>query len=398
MMQWWVCKHGAPFDPKWRTIARRVSGRPGDVWAVASALFDAASQAEHRGDISDIDLEQIADGFGYDLDYVQRIFFELKEKGTHDGQLILNFEKHQPKGDTTAAERKARQREREKRQKEERESLERQQASHGMSRVTESDGVTVTVGHAASQAVTGESHDGGRDGHAVTDGHALDKTRPEETIPDQNRPEGESSSSPAREGGSAVSKWRTWRPSDQVSEFWKVIARELRRKAGLKPCDIDREAAIFTSYYAARPEIALDWFQAWVSWVLRADVAKSGDTRTVENQPKAERPLSPDVWNGHPAAATLRTELGVGIFDTWLAPCRLEIGAGLAVLHAPGKLKRDQIASLYMAKLERVFAPLMVAVSLSDDTSFSNVQPVKASDGLDPPAFLIRDPKKVAAA
>lgn len=61
------------------TIARRVSSRPSDVWAVAS-ICDAASQAEPRGGISRLDLEEVADGLGYEVDYVNRIYAELRDK------------------------------------------------------------------------------------------------------------------------------------------------------------------------------------------------------------------------------------------------------------------------------------------------------------------------------
>jgi hypothetical protein len=81
-----------------------------------------------------------------------------------------------------------------------------------------------------------------------------------------------------------------------------------------------------------------------------------------EPAPLPEMPLS---WAGHPAAQTLRAEIGDGMFDTWLAPCQLEIrDGGIVVLHAPRKLTRDYVASNFLSRLERVFAPAPVAVLL----------------------------------
>lgn len=80
MTEWFRLWHGAPTDPKWRTVARRASVRPGDVWAVVSCLMDRASQASERGCVSGYDVEIIADALGYEPEDVQRIIDALHDK------------------------------------------------------------------------------------------------------------------------------------------------------------------------------------------------------------------------------------------------------------------------------------------------------------------------------
>ena len=80
MTDWFRSWHGAPTDPKWRTIARRASVRPGDVFAVVSCLWDRASQAKERGSIAGYDHEVIADALGYEPDEVERIINALVDK------------------------------------------------------------------------------------------------------------------------------------------------------------------------------------------------------------------------------------------------------------------------------------------------------------------------------
>lgn len=104
-MEWWRCKHGAPFDPKWRAIALRAQARPGDVWAVFTTLCDRASQAGDRGSLSGLDLEDVAAGLGYELDEVQRIVTALKDKGLVTDERVTTWEKHQPKREDSSTER-----------------------------------------------------------------------------------------------------------------------------------------------------------------------------------------------------------------------------------------------------------------------------------------------------
>lgn len=105
MTEWFRLWHGAPTDPKWRTIARRASVRPGDVWAVVSCLMDRASQASERGCVSGYDIEIIADALGYEPDDVQRIIDALHDKAVIIEGRLASWEKYQPKREDGSAER-----------------------------------------------------------------------------------------------------------------------------------------------------------------------------------------------------------------------------------------------------------------------------------------------------
>lgn len=97
MTDWFRAWHGAPTDPKWRTIARRANSRPGDVFAVVSCLWDRASQARDRGSVAGYDCEIIADGLGYEPDEVERIISALIDKEVIIDGRIAAWEKYQPK-------------------------------------------------------------------------------------------------------------------------------------------------------------------------------------------------------------------------------------------------------------------------------------------------------------
>lgn len=97
MTDWFRAWHGAPTDPKWRTIARRANSRPGDVFAVVSCLWDRASQAKDRGSVAGYDCEIIADGLGYEPEEVERIIAALIDKEVIVDGRIAAWEKYQPK-------------------------------------------------------------------------------------------------------------------------------------------------------------------------------------------------------------------------------------------------------------------------------------------------------------
>lgn len=97
MTDWLRLWHGAPTDPKWRTVARRAGVRPGDVWAVASVLMDRASQASDRGSVAGYDSEVIADALGFEADEVDRIIAALIDKGVVADGRLASWEKYQPK-------------------------------------------------------------------------------------------------------------------------------------------------------------------------------------------------------------------------------------------------------------------------------------------------------------
>ncbi len=105
MADWLRMWHGAPTDPKWRTIAKRADARPGDVWAVVSVLMDRASQAENRGDVAGFDCEVIADALGFDTAEVERIVVALADKGVIADGRLSSWEKYQPKREDASTDR-----------------------------------------------------------------------------------------------------------------------------------------------------------------------------------------------------------------------------------------------------------------------------------------------------
>lgn len=112
MTDWLRLWHGAPTDPKWRTVARRSGSRPGDVWAIVAVLMDRASQAPDRGSVEGYDCEIIADALGYDPDEVERVIAALIDKGVIVDGRLASWEKYQPKREDGSAERAKAHRER----------------------------------------------------------------------------------------------------------------------------------------------------------------------------------------------------------------------------------------------------------------------------------------------
>lgn len=68
-----------------------------------------------------------------------------------------------------------------------------------------------------------------------------------------------------------------------------------------------------------------------------------------------QAPPATEVWSGHAAADTLRDELGEAIFNTYLAPCQLNVVEGIAVLIAPSKFIADRISDKYADRLDAAF-------------------------------------------
>jgi hypothetical protein len=106
MMDWFRCYHGAPMDPKWRVVARRVGIRPGDVAAIWSALMDCASQAEDRGSVAGFDAEVVAEAFGYPVEDVRNTYETLRNMGVvTPGFRLVSWERRQPKSAGTSTDR-----------------------------------------------------------------------------------------------------------------------------------------------------------------------------------------------------------------------------------------------------------------------------------------------------
>lgn len=113
MTSWFRSWHGAPTDNKWLVIAAKAKVTPGIVSAVAWALFDHASQADERGDVTDFDTETYAVFSGFDECQVQAVIAAMHTKGVidEDGRLHA-WDKRQPKREDDSAERVRRHRER----------------------------------------------------------------------------------------------------------------------------------------------------------------------------------------------------------------------------------------------------------------------------------------------
>lgn len=105
MTDWFRLWHGAPTDPKWRTIAKRAGVRPVDVWGVVSMLMDRASQATERGTIKGYDSEVIADALGVDDGEVDRIIAAMVEKAVIVDGRFAAWDRYQPKREDGAADR-----------------------------------------------------------------------------------------------------------------------------------------------------------------------------------------------------------------------------------------------------------------------------------------------------
>jgi hypothetical protein len=103
--EWFRSWHGAPTDPKWRTVAKRAGVRPGDVTALVWLLLDRASQADERGSIAGYDAEVLADALGYEPSDVTGIISALHDKGVLVNSVFSGWEKYQPKREDQSAER-----------------------------------------------------------------------------------------------------------------------------------------------------------------------------------------------------------------------------------------------------------------------------------------------------
>lgn len=245
-MEWWRCKHGAPYDPKWRAVAARAGAgvRPGDVWAVFTALCDRASQADDRGSLDGFDAEDVAAGLGYELAQVEAITGALKARGLIDDERVTTWEKHQPKReDDGATQRKRDQRARER-------------------------------DHEPSQPAS----------HDVTPSHDREEKTRLDTDSEKKEPEVERSqardapSKPKPECFTGTPKPKTpratrWPPDAVVPDDWLELGWRRREAASLPPIDLRLEAEKFANHWASRAGGAaahIDWQKTWVNWCLKA--------------------------------------------------------------------------------------------------------------------------------
>ncbi len=104
--QWWRSWHGAPTDPKWRTIAKRAGVPTSLVVAVAWAALDRASaNAAERGRTQGLDTETLADFLDCEEAEILAILDAMRAKGVLDGDRFTAWEKRQPKREDGSAER-----------------------------------------------------------------------------------------------------------------------------------------------------------------------------------------------------------------------------------------------------------------------------------------------------
>src|SRR6185437_691188 len=94
-MAWFRSYHGAPFDAKHVTVAKRSDTQPGVSCAVWWALLDYASQHEDRGSVAGFDCEIAADFFGWGVETVARVVQVMGEVGLISDHRIANWDKRQ---------------------------------------------------------------------------------------------------------------------------------------------------------------------------------------------------------------------------------------------------------------------------------------------------------------
>ena len=262
-MEWWRCKHGAPYDPKWRAVAARAGTdvRPGDVWAVFTALCDRASQAADRGSLDGLDLEDVSAGLGYDIDQVSRIVTTLKAKSLIDDERVTTWTKHQPKKeDDGASERKRLQREREKKAQETGIKDDRSASSRD-----------VTRSHAREEKIrvdTDTEKKEGKKGEERSQARAAPQIQPNPPEPVVLKP-----------------KPQRWPADAVVPDDWLEAGSEARGRNGLPPIDLRLQAEQFQNYWAAKSGGAAtktDWRATWINWCLKAyeNGGKSGKNQS----------------------------------------------------------------------------------------------------------------------
>src|SRR5688500_14551592 len=110
-IDWFRSWHGAPTDPKWLLIARNAMKRsethvtPGIVSAVVWALFDHASQAEQRGNVSGFDVETYSVFSGFSVEQIEAVIHAMSDKNLIVSGVLSAWDKRQPKREDSSTER-----------------------------------------------------------------------------------------------------------------------------------------------------------------------------------------------------------------------------------------------------------------------------------------------------
>jgi hypothetical protein len=105
LTDWFRSWHGAPTDPKWIWIGRRAKCLPPIAFAVGWAVFDHASQASPRGDVSGFDADVYAAWAGLEEEAVRGVLAAMQDKGMIVEGRLANWAKRQPERDDGASER-----------------------------------------------------------------------------------------------------------------------------------------------------------------------------------------------------------------------------------------------------------------------------------------------------
>lgn len=98
-IDWFRWHHGSVNDPKFQLVAKRSHSRVADVIAVWACLLEAASMAEQRGSVGEIDFEAMDCALDLDDGQTARIVDAMRARALIEGDdcLISSWEKRQPK-------------------------------------------------------------------------------------------------------------------------------------------------------------------------------------------------------------------------------------------------------------------------------------------------------------
>ncbi|WWT39835.1 putative replication protein O [Microcystis phage Mwe-JY25] len=99
-LRWWT---GTVNDPKWRLIAAKAGARPGECVAVWACLLEAAKQT--GGDVSRVDLDELAVVLGFEQALVEAIVAAMRQRKLIVEGRIAAWERRQPKREDGSAER-----------------------------------------------------------------------------------------------------------------------------------------------------------------------------------------------------------------------------------------------------------------------------------------------------
>lgn len=228
-MEWLRLYHGTAFDVKLASVAKRAETHRTVSLALWIALLETASQADSRGSIANVDLDEVAIGLDLGRDVVDRLIVAFTARGMigPDGMLEA-WNRRQPKRDDHSTERV-------------RAWRERQKATRGNADETPDE--------------THTKHSGNAEGNAETP------------------LESESESSPNGEDNRRR-KRAARLPDDWVlTDEWAVEGEIARLNAGLPSIDLRVEADKFRDYWHAKSgkdAAKADWLATWRNWCRNA--------------------------------------------------------------------------------------------------------------------------------